>query len=138
MTTAEQPGVIQSSHTFSEGYFENIMLEVDSPVGIVISSELAELMLDMMNRKIQIELRGSEESHLAEAFIMTDGALYTWITAPDEHEGGSESILRLFIKATQCPSQRHSSEFDDSVASERQSPLSGEEKREKRTQNDQP
>lgn len=86
MATAEQPGVIQSSHSFSEEFFEDVSLEADSPVGIVLPNELAELMLGMMNRDIRIELRGSNESHLAEAFIMTDGSLYTWIDAPDEHE----------------------------------------------------
>ena len=46
----------------------------------------------MLDREIRVELRGPEDSSLAEGFVMTDGSLYTWIASPDEYVDWAKSI----------------------------------------------
>lgn len=90
--TSEQLHTVRSQHVFSDHYFEDVSLESDTSIGILIPSGLVDGMLGMVNDEIRIELRGSEDSSLAEGFVMTDGSLYTWIAAPNHHEDALEAI----------------------------------------------
>lgn len=97
--TSEQLYSIWSRHIINEGYFEDITLnfedsalEFDDSVGIVIPDDLTVGMAGLLNREIRIELRGPADSRFADALIMTDGSLYSWICAPESLEYHKDAL----------------------------------------------
>lgn len=85
--TSEQIHVIQSRHSFSDDYFEEITLKSDAPIGIVLDGDLMAHKTEILQgRKIRVELRGSGDSSLADGIVSTDGSLHAWIAAPELHE----------------------------------------------------
>lgn len=96
--TAEQPGVIESSHVFTEDYFTRVNLESDTPIGFVVPANAQRNRVNLLGDEVRITIQGPDDCRLGDRLVVTDGCITSWAVAPDEHESKVKSIYPAFAE----------------------------------------